>query len=135
MAAQIHSTIFLSLGGTDVSSYVKSASLTPGVATQDSTTMGDAWTEQLGGLKSWSMSVEFVQDFATGALDSILWALHGVNTAVIYRANSAAVSVNNPQYTGAAILSYDQIVGGTVGDLAMASITLTGNGALARATA
>ena len=134
MAKQIASTVFLSLAGSDVSAYVKSATLSVGVANQESTTMGDTWTEQTPGLKNWSMSVEFVQDFAAAALDSILWPLHGTSVAVIYRPNSAAVGTSNPQYTGSAILSYDGIIGQSVGELAMAPITLTGNGALARAT-
>lgn len=135
MAKQIAATVFLSLGGTDVSTYVRGVTLNLGVAAPDSTTMGDGYTEFTPGLKNWSMDVEFVQDFASGALDSILWALHGTTTAVNYRPNSAVVGTSNPQYSGAAVLSYNTPATGTVGDLMTTTVTLTGSGALTRATA
>ena len=57
---------FISLGGTDLSEHFKSVSLGPTVDTQDSTAFGDEWTEMEPGLKEFSVTMDFNQDFAVG---------------------------------------------------------------------
>ena len=47
--------------------------------------------------------------------------------------DSAAVGANNPKYTGNAILMSYPPLGNSVGELATGSLTLEGNGPLARA--
>ena len=86
------------------------------------------------GLKDWSISIDFNQDFGAGQLDSILWPLLGTKLAFLVRPDSAAVSTSNPEWTGMAILTGYPPLGNSVGDLADGSLSLEGAGELARAT-
>ena len=87
----------------------------------------------VGGLKDWSASLDFNQDFADGALDDLMWPLLGTNVALIIRPDSAAVGANNPQWTGNAIFMSYPPLGNSVGELATGSMTMEGNGPLVRA--
>jgi hypothetical protein len=135
MAKMVLTDAFVSISGNDVSDHVKSVSLNYAADMQDATAMGDGTHKRLGGLKDWSMDVEFHQDFAAANLDSILFPLVGTSFTVIARpVKSTAVGTGNPNYTGTAILESYKPLGGSVGDLAMCNITLQGNGTLSRAT-
>lgn len=134
MAHAIFKNPFLSLNGVDLSDHVRQASLTYEAELQDDTAGGDNSRNRLGGLKNWSLQVEFAQDYAAGEVDASLFAQVGNSIAVILRPDTAAVGATNPQYTGDGIIESYQPFGGTIGELAMAPVTLQGNGDLARAT-
>lgn len=127
---------YVKLDSNVISAYVMSATLNGEAATQDSHTMGDDWTEVELGLKSWTLELELKQSFTTAELDSILWPYfsNGSTIAVEVRPTSSAVGVSNPKWTGNAVLPAYTPIQGSVGDLASTSITLTGVGALTRAT-
>lgn len=134
MAHAIFKNPFLSLNGVDLSDHVRQASLTYEAELQDDTAGGDNSRNRLGGLKNWSLQVEFAQDYAAGEVDASLFAQVGNSIAVILRPDTAAVGATNPQYTGNAIIESYQPFGGTIGELTMAPVTLQGNGDLDRAT-
>ena len=125
---------FISIAGNDVSEHFTSVALPVEAETQEATAFGDEWRTRLGGLKDWSASLDFNQDFADGALDDLMWPLLGTNVALIIRPDSAAVGANNPQWTGNAIFMSYPPLGNSVGELATGSMTMEGNGPLARAT-
>lgn len=127
---------YVKLDSNVISAYVMSATLNGEAATQDSHTMGDDWTEVELGLKSWTLELELKQSFTTAELDSILWPYfsNGSTIAVEVRPTSSAVGASNPKWTGNAVLPAYTPIQGSVGDLASTSITLTGVGALTRAT-
>lgn len=126
---------YLSVGGTDISSYVKSMELTMNGETVDVTAMSStAWRSFAAGLKDWEISVTCNTDVAAGLLDSIMAALYFTSAAVEVRATGSAVSTSNPKWTGTAIVVPGTIFGGSVGDASETSFTLKGSGALTRAT-
>ena len=133
MAEFVLTDPFISIGGNDVSDHFTSVALPVEAETQEATAFGDEWRTRLGGLKDWSASLDFNQDFADGALDDLMWPLLGTNVALVIRPDAAAVGVNNPQFTGNAILMSYPPLGNSVGELATGSITLEGNGPLVRA--
>lgn len=135
MASSALTDCFLSLGGTDVSTYVRSVTLPYGAEMLDDTTMGDTTRINKGGLKTWSIDVEFQQDFQSTLIDSILFPLVGTTFTVIVRPTTNAVGVSNPNYTGTGILDSYQPFGQSVGDLATSTITIQSAGTLTRATA
>ena len=98
--------------------------------------MGDPGIARLGGLKDWSMDVTFIQDFAATKVDSIIYPLLGVPTVYAVRATTSARGTSNPDYTGTGMIFEYTPLDGSVGDLATATITISGsNGvALARST-
>lgn len=135
MAKMVLTDAFVSIAGNDVSDHVKSVSINYAADMQDSTAMGDGTHKRLGGLKDWSMDIEFHQDFAASNIDSILFPLVGSNAAMIVRpVKSTVVGTGNPNYTGTGIMESYKPLGGSVGDLAMCNITIQGNGTLSRAT-
>ena len=124
---------FISLGGNDVSDHFTSIGLPVEAETQEATAFGDEWRTRLGGLKDWSASLDFNQDFDDGQLDDLMWPLLGTSVAVIIRPDSAVRGPNNPEWAGNAILMSYPPLGNSVGELATGSITLEGNGPLDRA--
>lgn len=127
---------FLSLAGNDVSSNTNKAEVTVEVEEKDVTTYGsDGWKEVLGGLKSGTIAIEFKQDFAAAALDSIMWPLLGTVVPFEVRPDQAAVSASNPSYTGNLLIKAWNPVTGSVGDEASVSVSYPTSGAVARATA
>lgn len=127
---------FLSIGGSNVSSYIKSIEVTVNGETVDVTAMSStSWRSFVAGLRDWEITVTANADMAATLLDSILWPLYQTSQAIIFRPTSAAVGTSNPSYSGNAIVVPGSIVGGSVGDAAETSFTLRGSGALTRATA
>lgn len=134
MAQLILEDAFVSIDGNDISASVKSVTVNYSAEMQDDTVMGDDTKSNKGGLKNWSAEVELLQDFAAGALDSILFPLVGTTVAVIFRPTSDTVGASNPNYTGNGTIESYPPLGGTVGDLAATTISIQAAGTLARAT-
>lgn len=134
MASFVFDDAYVSLGGTDLSDHVRSVTLDTSADLVESQAMGDSWKERLGGLKDWSLAVEFLQDFAAAEVDATLWPLLGTVFTVAIRPTNAAASPTNPEYTGSGALESYTPLGGSVGELAMAPVTVQGAGELTRAT-
>jgi hypothetical protein len=127
---------FVSINGTDLSTYTKKAEIAVEVEEKDVTTYGSlGWKEVLGGLKSGSIALEFKQDFAATKLDSIMWPLLGTVVAFELRADQAAVGTSNPKYTGNLLVKAWNPITGSVGDDASTSVSYSTSGAVTRATA
>src|SRR6187401_2974708 len=102
-AATDYSIVF---NGVDLSSYNKNLTLNIDHEDLDSTGMGTTnnnYHTRFSGLKDWSGSLEFVQDFASGTVDATL-ATAAFNQTSGYtltvKPTSATVSTSNPRYFG-----------------------------------
>jgi len=135
MAELVLTDAYLTVAGTDLSDHVTSVTLSDGGSIQENTAMGATYVTRIGGLKDWSLSVEFNQDYASSSVDAILAAAVNVSTAIVLRPTSAATSTTNPQWSGNAFLEGYDPIAGSVGDVAKTSPTFVGNGTLTRATA
>ena len=124
---------YISIDGNDVSDHFTSISLPVEAETMETTAFGDDWRTRVGGLLDWTAALDFNQDFDDGELDDLMWPLLGTSVALEVRPDSAAVGTNNPKFTGNAILMSYPPLGNSVGELATGSLTLEGNGPLARA--
>ena len=124
----------VTVGGTDLSAYVRQVTLNVNADELDDTAMGDQFRSRIAGLKDWSVNLEFNNDFAAGAVDATLWPLLGTTTTVTVKATSAANSATNPQYSGSVLVSQVNPLTNGVGDLATTSITWNGAGTLSRLT-
>jgi hypothetical protein len=126
---------FVSIGGTDLSSYCSKIELQTETEEKDVTTFGSAgWHENLGGIKSGSLALTFKQDVAASAIDSILWPLLGTVAVFEVRLNNAVVGTSNPKYTGSVLIRQHNPISGSVGDVAEMSVTYPTTGAITRAT-
>ena len=127
----------VSIAGTDLSDHVRSVTVDSGQAMQDDTAMGDTFQSNAAGLATWSMTFEFLQDYASSKVDSVLNSQLGIGTTaptIVVKPTSGSVSSTNPSYTGSGVLESYNPVSGSVGDQAMASATFQSASALTRAT-
>jgi hypothetical protein len=125
----------VTINGGTVSSSLASIELPVEVDEQETTSFGSQWRTRIAGLKSGSITLEFHQDFAAGALDSILYPLLGTNATVVVTPTSGSVTSSNPSYSGAFLVTSYTPYASTVGDLATVSVTWPLTGELTRATA
>lgn len=136
MAVQILKNAYLSVNAVVLSTFVKSITLNYEADVVETTAMSKNSKTRLSGLKDWSVDVGFNQDFAAAAVDVTLFSLvGGASVAVEVRPDAGAVSATNPKYTGNALVTPYPPITGSVGDLAMTTVKLVGDGDLTRATA
>jgi hypothetical protein len=135
MAKMVLTSEYLALDSNDLSDNVVKAELSVEVDEKDVTTMGSGgWNESIGGLKSGTLAVEFKQDFAASALDSIMWPLLGTVVAFEVRPTSSSVGTSNPKWTGNVLVKEWKPISGGVGDDASVSVSLPTTGTVTRAT-
>ena len=135
MAKFVATDYKVTINGGTVSSSLASVELPIEIDEQETTAFGSSWRTRIAGLKSGSITLEFHQDFAAGALDSILWPLLGTNATVTVIPTSGTVTASNPSYTGTFLVTSYTPFASTVGDLATVGITWPLTGELTRATA
>ena len=134
MANMVLRDAYVSLNSVNLSSLVRQVTLSYSAELQDDTAMGDTARSRIGGLKDWSLQIEFFQDYGTSLVDQTLFSLVGSTFAVEVRPTSSSASATNPKFTGTGILESYQPVGGTVGENLMAPVSISGVGALTRGT-
>jgi len=122
------------INNVDLSDHVQSVTINYESELQDDTCMGDSTRTMLGGLKNWSIDVEFAQDFAAGEVDATLFSIVGSSVPVVVKPASGAVSTTNPSYSGTGVIGSYNPMGNSVGDLATAPVTIAAAGTLTRAT-
>ena len=135
MAKFVATDYKVTINGGTVSSSLASVELPIEVDEQETTSFGSQWRTRIAGLKSGSITLEFHQDFAAGALDSVLYPLLGTNATVTVVPTSGTVTASNPSYTGTFLVTSYTPFASTVGDLATVGITWPLTGELTRATA
>lgn len=125
----------ITINGTNFSSSLASVELPIEVEEQETTAFGSSWRTRIAGLRTGSITLEFHQDFAAGAIDTVLYPLLGTNATVTVRPAGTATSATNPAFTGTYLVTQYSPFNSTVGDLATLSVTWPLNGELTRATA
>lgn len=135
MAKFVATDYKITLNGTNLSTSLASVELPIEIEEQDTTAFGSTWRTRIAGLKSGSITLEFLQDFGAGSVDATLFPLLGTNGTVVVTPTSSSVSATNPSYTGEFLITQYSPFASTVGDLATLSVTWPLTGALTRATA
>lgn len=125
----------VTVNSVDLSDWITSVTLSVEVDDQEDTAMGDTYRSRIGGLKDWTLDIDFNADFGSSAVDQTVWPLLGTSTAVVIKPTSAAVSATNPSYSGNVLVTEYSPIDGGVGDLATTSVSWPGVGTLTRATA
>lgn len=136
MAKSVITTRYVSLNGTDISSSLAGASLEITAEEVDKTSLGSSgWREVAAGLKSGSITLNFLQDFAAGSVDATLYPLIGTYATAVFRPTSGTISSTNPAYTAVALVSQYTPISGQIGDLETFDVTFPTSGEITRATA
>ena len=122
------------LNGVDLSDHVESVTLNRGSEMLDETAMGDDTRINKGGLFTWSLDVNFHQDFVTADVDATVSPLLGTTTCFELRPLNSCSTTINPRYTGIGVVDSYNPLGGSVGSLLDAPMTIQSAGTLARST-
>jgi hypothetical protein len=135
MAKQVLTDVVVQLNGTAISQNVNSVELTTTADAIETTSFGSqSWRTYVGGLKSGSVTLSMHNDYASTALDSILYNLFNtVATLTIFPAGTP-VGTSTPKYEFTALIDNLAPVSGAVGDLAVQNLTFTITGPVTRGT-
>jgi hypothetical protein len=121
-----------SINSVDYSDHLKSATLAIDAAQLDTTDFASGgWTEMIGGLKSGTLTLNFMDDVADNDVDEELFALLGTVVTFAVKATSAGISAANPEYQGSVLIT-GHTIGGDVGSLASKSLSFPTTGAIVR---
>jgi hypothetical protein len=123
------------INSTDFSTNVNQIELALTSDEIDTTAFGaTGWRTVTGGLKSGSVTLSLHNDYAAGAIDSVLFGLFNTSATFVVIPNGTAVSASNPSFQFEALVNNLQPVSAAVGDLAVQSLTLPINGPVTRGT-
>ena len=135
MATLVYTNAFIQINAVDMSAHAESVGLNYASEMQDETAMGDSTRVRKGGLKDWSIDVNWHQDFAAGAVDATLFSLVGTTVCVEMRPQNICSTAINPIFSGIGVIESYNPMGGSVGALLDAPTTIQSAGDLSRATA
>lgn len=126
---------YATFNAVDLSDHLKACTVTAEGEALDSTTMGDSWRENTMGLKSGTVSFEFLDDQASGSVDATVWSAFNTGTAVAVAVKqvNTTIATTNPEYQFN-ILPNQFNVGGTLGQLAGKTLTFPITGSITRDT-
>ncbi len=135
MAVFLNNGVSVTVNSVDLSDHVQSITINRNFEELDVTAMGDSGRKAVKGLEASSISIDFLNDTATGEVLQTLQAAWGTSVTVVVKQTSAAVSATNPSYTMSCLVNGTSDVAGDVGSLGMQSVTWNVNGSIAIATA
>ena len=133
MAKLVLTNSNVTLGSTDISSYVASITLSISVNEVETTSFGTGAVTRVGGLQDNSVTLDLHQDFS--AIEGLVYPLIGSTTSLVIKPNGTAVGTANPSYTMTPLVTEWTPVNGAVGELATASITWPISGTVTKAVA
>lgn len=118
MAKKILKDCVIVVDGVTLSDHANQVEITSEKDVQDVTGFGARSREKALGLGDGSMSITFFQDFASGSVDDTLWSIHDDETSALIeiKADDAAVSATNPNFTMTGILPSYTPLSGSVGE-------------------
>jgi hypothetical protein len=134
MAVFLNNGVSVTVNSVDLSDHVQSITINRNFEELDVTAMGDTGRKAVKGLEASSITIDFLNDTATGETLATLQTAWGTSVPVVVKQTSAAVSATNPSYTMTCLVNGTTDVNGAVGDLGMQSVTWNVNGAIAIAT-
>ena len=134
MAKLVMTNANVTLGGTDISAYVASVTLSISVNEVETTSFGVGAVQRVGGLQDNSVTLDLHQDYS--AIEGLVYPLIGSTTSLVVKPNGTAVGTANPSYTTNSVLISEWTpVNGAVGELATISVTWPISGTVTKAVA
>ena len=125
----------ITVAGINLSTSLNSVELALESDDLETTAFGTTFRERIGGLKTGSLTLQFMQDFAAGAVDATLFPLFNTLATVVIVPTSGTVSATNPSYTAVCLATSYTPFASSVGDIATLSVTWPTSGTVTRATA
>ena len=125
----------LTVNAVDLSDHVTAVTINRSFDELEVTAMGDSGHKFVKGLEASSITIDFLNDTATGEVLQTLQAAWGTTVTVTAKQTSAAVSATNPLYTMSCLINNTTDINGSVADLSTQSLTFNVNGTIAVTTA
>jgi hypothetical protein len=135
MAVFLNNKVGVKINTVDLSDHVTSITLNRTFDELEVTAMGDTAHKFVKGLEASSVTIDFLNDTATGEVLQTLQAAWGTTvTCVFLQDKDTAVSAANPLYTVSLLVNNTTDIAGSVSEIGMQSITFTANSTVAVAT-
>jgi hypothetical protein len=125
----------VTVNGTNFSTNLTSVELSIESDDLETTAFGGEWRTRIGGLKSGSLTLQFMQDFGSSSVDATLYPLLNTLATVVIVPTSGSVTATNPSYTATCLVNSYSPFASSVGDIATLSVTWPVSGTVTRATA
>ena len=135
MAVFLNNGVSVTVNSVDLSDHVTAVTINRSFDELEVTAMGDNGHKFVKGLEASSITIDFLNDTATGKVLQTLQAAWGTSVTVVVKQTSAAVSATNPSYTMSCLINNTTDINGSVADLGTQSVTWNVNGTIAVATA
>ena len=134
MARLVLTNVTVTFGATDLSSYVTSVTLGSTFDIVETTAFGNTARTRVAGLADNSVSLEFNQDYGSGALESVIFPTLGTAVSITVKPVAGSASATNPAYSFSALVSEWTPLNGAIGELATASVTWPISGVITKTT-
>ena len=125
----------ITVNGANFSTNLNSVELSLESDDNETTAFGGTFRERIGGLKSGSITLSFMQDFGAASVDATLFPLLNTLATVVVVPTSSSVSATNPSYTATCLVNQYSPFNSSVGDIATLSVTWPTSGTVVRGTA
>ena len=127
MAKLVLTDASLTINSVALSDHANSVTLNYEIDSVETTAFGSVGHTFTGGLQNLSVEVALMQDYAATNVEATIYPLVGTTTTLVIKATSGATSATNPTYTiTGAYLAAHTPVAGSVGELAMTTLSFTG---------
>ena len=124
MAIFMGNKVAVIAGGTTISTFVSSVSLSREIDSVEITAMTDTVQNIIGGIERPSVTLEVFNDFAASSVNSIFEDALGTKLALQLIPVTGTVSATNPRYSMSVAVLQWQPINGSIDSPATASITL-----------
>jgi hypothetical protein len=135
MAVFLNNGVVLTVNAVDLSDHVTSVTINRSFDELEVTAMGDSGHKFVKGLEASSITIDFLNDTATGEVLQTLQTAWGTSTTVTVKQTSAATSATNPVYTMTCLVNNTTDINGSVADLSTQSVTWNVMGTITVASA
>ena len=125
----------ITINGSTFSTNLNSVELALSADDLETTAFGGEWRTRIAGLKSGSLTLNFMQDFGAASIDATLYILFGSNATVVISPTSSAIGTVNPGYSAVFLVNAYSPFASSVGDIATLSVTWPSAGTVTRITA
>lgn len=124
----------VTINGTNFSTNLNSVELAIESDDLETTAFGGDFRTRVGGLKTGSITLSFMQDFGAASVDATLFPLLNTLATVVIAPTSGTVTATNPSYTATCLVNSYSPFASSVGDIATLSVTWPTSGTIVRGT-
>ena len=124
----------ITVNGTNFSTNLNGVELSIESDDLETTAFGGEFRTRIGGLKTGSVTLSFMQDFGAASVDATLFPLLNTLATVVIAPTSGTVNSSNPAYSAICLVNSYSPFASSVGDIATLSVTWPTSGTITRGT-